>query len=180
MAVTARPCLTLTSALALSACVTAAPVVGAFVATGAQAHPAIEAFTSVCFKAGQTAAQARANMEGVAGKPLPFDLTFWDKTLEPAPGTEDHAERKCEVEFDGDHTIEAVRAVKAKMAAPPVFGTPIPTPAPYAMRGDTVFLEGRQLLRGRVAVVEIGARMDGTRTVIYVDRLPADMGHTND
>lgn len=119
-------------------------------------------------------------MESVAGRPLPFDLTFWDKTLEPAPGTEDHAERKCEVEFDGDHTIEAVRAVKTKMAKRPVFGTLIPTPAPYAMRGDTVFQQGRELLRGRVAVVEIGTRMDGTRTVIYVDRLPAHMGHGHD
>lgn len=140
----------------------------------AHAHPAIDAFTTWCFKAGQTQARAHANMERVAGTPLPFDLTFWDKTLEPAPGTPDHAERHCEVGFAGDHAQAAVTAVQAKMAMPPVFGTPIPLPAPYAAEDGTAYIEGRALLRGRVAVVHIGTR--NNRTFIAVDRLPAGMG----
>lgn len=140
----------------------------------AHAHPAIEAFTAWCFKAGQTAMRAQANMETSAGTPLPFDLTFWDTSLEPAPGTPAHAERRCEVSFDGDHADIATAAVQAKMAAPPVFGTSIPLPTPYAAEPGTAYIDGRALLWGRVAVVHIGTR--GARTFIGVDRLPAGMG----
>lgn len=143
-------------------------------AGSAQAHPAIEAFTSFCFKAGQTEARAQSNMEGLAGSPLPFTLTFWDKSLEPAPGTPDHAERRCAVDFEGANATAAVKAVQAKMATPPVFGTPIPLPAPYTAEPGTAYIEGRELLRGRVAVVHIGTR--DNRTFIAVDRLPAGMG----
>lgn len=139
-----------------------------------QAHPAIDAFTAYCFKAGQTPAQARVNMQGVAGDPLPFTLTFWDKTLEPAPGTPDHAERRCEVAFDGDHASVAVTQVQAKMATPPVFGTSIPLTPPYAPTESTAYLDARELLRDRVAVVHI--RTEGAQTLITVDRLPTGMG----
>lgn len=137
-------------------------------------HPAIDAFVSYCFKAGQTAAQARANMERLSGAPLPFTLTFWDKSLEPAPDTPDHAERRCAVSFDGDHSAASVRSVQAQMATPPVFGTPIPLPAPYQAQDGTAYIEGRELLRGRVAVVHVGQR--DAETFIMVDRLPAGMG----
>ncbi len=116
-------------------------------------------------------------MEGLTGAPLPFALSFWDKTLAPAPETPAHAERRCEVSFEGDHTATAVNVVRAKMASPPVFGTPIPLPAPYAPEAGTTMIEGRELLRKRVAVVHIGTR--GTRTFIAVDRLPAGMGVTD-
>ncbi|MBY5933845.1 hypothetical protein KUV51_12615 [Tateyamaria omphalii] len=140
----------------------------------AHAHPAIEAFNAWCFKAGQTQERARSNMEGTAGAPLLFALTFWDTSLEPTPQAPAHAERRCEVAFSGDHADAAVTAVQAKMAMPPVFGTPIPLPAPYAAEPGTAFIEGRKLLRGRVAVVHIGIR--GAQTFIGVDRLPAGMG----
>ena len=140
----------------------------------ATAHPAIDAFTTWCFKAGQTPARAAANMQQTAGTPLPFDLTFWDVSLEAAVGTPKYAERRCEVSFPGDHAQAAVIAVQAKMAQPPVFGTPIPLPEPYTAEAGTAFIEGRELLRGRVAVVHIGTR--GENTFIGVDRLPAGMG----
>ncbi|APX10431.1 hypothetical protein BWR18_00980 [Tateyamaria omphalii] len=150
-------------------------IIGLFLWSGsAMAHPAIDAFTTWCFKAGQTPARALANMQDTAGTPLPFDLTFWDTSLEPAPDAPAHAERRCEVAFDGDHVRDAVNAVQSKMATPPVFGTPIPLPAPYAAEPGTAYIEGRELLRGRVAVVHIGRR--GARTFIGVDRLPAGMG----
>lgn len=145
----------------------------------ASAHPAIDAFTSYCFKAGQTPAAAHANMEGLTGAPLPFTLTFWDKSLEPAPGTPDYAERRCEVAFDGNHTTSAVNAVQAKMATPPVFGTPIPLPRTHAPTAGTALIEGRELLRKRVAVVHIGTRNAGETTFITVDRLPAGLGLPN-
>ncbi|WP_299375191.1 hypothetical protein [uncultured Tateyamaria sp.] len=148
--------------------------------TGVQAHPAIDAFTAYCFKAGQTAAQAQANMTNIAGDPLPFVLTFWDKTLEPAPGTPEYAERKCEVVFAGNHATAALNAVRAKMATPPVFGTVIPLPETHAATPGTVMIEGRELLRQRVAVVHLGTRDAGARTFISVDRLPAGMGLRND
>ena len=141
----------------------------------ARAHPAIDAFTAYCFKAGQTPAQARANMASVAGDPLPFTLTFWDKTLDPAPNTPAHAERRCEVTFDGDHAVDAVAQVQAKMAMPPVFGTSIPLTAPYASDAGTAYIDARELLRKRVAVVHIGTR-PGPETFIRVDRLPAGLG----
>ncbi len=144
-------------------------------AGSAMANPAIDAFTVWCFKAGQTPAQARANMESVAGAPLPFTLTFWDKTLEPAPGTPDHAERRCEVAFDGDHADAAVTQVQAKMAMPPVFGTSIPLTSPFEATAGTAYIDARELLRGRVAVVHIGTRA-GPETFITVDRLPPGMG----
>lgn len=146
----------------------------AFSAPSARAHPAIDAFTAYCFKAGQTAAQARTNMQGIAGDPLPFTLTFWDKTLEPAPVAPAHAERRCEVRFDGDHADAAVAQVQAKMAMPPVFGTSIPLTPPYAAVDGTAYLDARELLRGRVAVVHIKTASD--QTVITVDRLPAGKG----
>ncbi|WP_299599544.1 hypothetical protein [uncultured Tateyamaria sp.] len=136
-------------------------------------HPAIDAFVSYCFKAGQTVERARVNMESLAGAPLPFDLTFWDKSLEPAPGTPDHAERRCAVEFQGNHAADAVAAVQAKMAEQPVFGTPISLPAPYTTEPGTAYLEGRALLRGRVAVVHVGTRQG--KTFIAVDRLPEEV-----
>ena len=60
------------------------------------------------------------------------------------------------------------------MATPPVFGTSIPLPAPYAATPGTAYIDGRALLRGRVAVVHIGTRAG--RTFVSVDRLPAGMG----
>ncbi|MEX0309945.1 MAG: hypothetical protein AB3N17_06820 [Tateyamaria sp.] len=113
-------------------------------------------------------------MESTAGTPLPFDLTFWDKSLAAAPGTPAHAERRCKVAFDGDHRNNAVAEVLTQMARPPVFGTPIPLPNPYEATAQTAFIEARELLRQRVAVVHIG-QQDG-QTFIMVDRLPAGMG----
>lgn len=138
------------------------------------AHPAIESFTTYCFKAGQTPAMARANMEGLAGAPLPFTLTFWDTTLVPEPDAPAHVERRCKVSFAGDHTADAVAAVREKMATPPVFGTPIALPAPFASGPGSALIEARELLRQRVAVVHIGQHE--ARTFIQVDRLPAGMG----
>lgn len=144
---------------------------------GAQAHPAIDAFTAFCFKAGQTPTQAHVNMVGVAGDPLPFTLTFWDKTLVSAPGTPEITERRCEVAFDGDHTDEAVRNVRAKMAAPPIFGTSIPLMPPYVATDTTAYIDARELLRKRVAIVHIGTQ--GAQTFIRVDRLSAGAGLPN-
>ncbi|WP_229801458.1 hypothetical protein [Tateyamaria omphalii] len=137
-------------------------------------HPAIDAFVSYCFKAGQTVARAQINMERVAGAPLPFELVFWDKSLEPAPGTPDHAERRCEVRFHGDHAQAAMSAVQAKMATPPIFGVAIPLPQPYGPEPGTVYIQARELLLERVAVVHIGTQ--DNQTFIAVDRLPAGMG----
>ena len=166
--------------ISLSSAVRGVCIAAAIVcAPAARANAAIDAFTSFCFKAGQTSAVAKANMQGLAGAPLPFELTFWDKSLEPAPGTPDHAERRCEVTFAGDHAANAAGAVLTKMAVPPVFGTPIPLPAPYAASDGTLYIQARQLLRKRVAVVHIGTRNNATETFIRVDRLPAGMGLPN-
>ncbi|MEM6759270.1 MAG: hypothetical protein AAF601_07295 [Pseudomonadota bacterium] len=141
-------------------------------ASGAAASPAIAAFTEWCFKAGQTASTARANMERSVGAPLPFDLTFWDISLETAADAPEQSERRCEVAFDGAHAADAIAAVVAKMAMPPVFGAPVALPKPYARSEHTDMIEARALLRGRIAVVEIGT-LPGPRTFIRVDRLPS-------
>ena len=147
-------------------CVLAAPM--------AQAHPAIKAFTSVCFNAGQTAVQARGNMERVVGRPLPFALTFWDTTLEPAADAPAVIERRCEVEWLGADTQTAIAALRAKMAQKPVFGFRIALPGTHAPLPGTALIEGRELLRGRVAVVHVGTRIRGagTHSFMAVDRLP--------
>lgn len=139
-------------------------------AAGTVAEQAIASFNAVCFKAGQTPAEARARMQARDGAPLPYDLTFWDKTLEPAPDTQPRIERRCEIRFDGLHTRAAIDALRDQMATPPVFGFEIPLPATHAPTPGTALIEGRELLRGRVAVVHVGETAG--QTFMAVDRLP--------
>ncbi|WP_300036031.1 hypothetical protein [uncultured Roseobacter sp.] len=141
------------------------------VAADSPADMAIGAFNAICFKAGQTAKEARDRMEQRAGSPLPFDLEFWDRTLEPGPADNQRIERRCQVSFDGSHTGAAITALRAQMARPPVFGFAIDLPDTHTAETGTALLEGRELLRGRVAVVHVGTR--GARTFMAVDRLPA-------
>ena len=80
-------------------------------AFGGPEEVAISSFNDWCFKAGQTEAQARANMTVDAA---PFALTFWDDSLEPRPNDAPRGvERRCEVAFDGDHTTAAITALRA-------------------------------------------------------------------
>lgn len=139
---------------------------------------AIDRFNAWCFKAGQTEAEARSNMQADTA---PFKLTFWDDTLEPAPaGAPDGVERRCEVSFSGDHTAEAITALRAQMATPPVFGSPVPLPRTHQPEPGTALIEGRKLLRGRVAVVHVGIRQDPLRTFMAVDRLYPGLGLPED
>jgi len=136
---------------------------------------AIAAFNDWCFKAGQTDSDIRDNMGKDAGTPLPFDLVFWDVSLEP----EDRdlptgVERRCEVSFDGDHTNEAITGLRKQMTTPPVFGTEIPLPDTHQPLDGTSLIEGRELLKGRVAVVHVGMR--DNQTYIAVDRLFDGLG----
>ncbi|MBM1634672.1 hypothetical protein JQV27_17600 [Sulfitobacter mediterraneus] len=144
------------------------------------AHTAIDTFNAWCFKAGQTEAQARVNM---GADDAPFALTFWDDSLEPRPtGAPDGVERRCEVAFDGDHSTAAIKALRIQMAKPPVFGTKIPLPKTHAAQDGTALIEGRELLRGRVAVVQVGTRtaQGNVQTYMGVDRLYAGLGLPKD
>lgn len=164
------------AALALTA---ASLLAGPAVAGADPAASAIEAFNQWCFKAGQTEAQARSNMTETAGDPLPFRLTFWDDSLEPRPqGAPRGVERRCEVAFPGDETEAAIAALRQQMATPPVFGHAIPLPDTHAEEPGTALIEGRELLRGRVAVVHVGTRdHDATQeTFMAVDRLYDGLG----
>ncbi len=137
-------------------------------------HPAITTFNAWCFKAGQTEVTARANMNA---QTAPFVLTFWDDSLEPRPAhAPDGVERRCEVAFEGNHTTQAITALRRQMATPPRFGTPIPLPMTHAPDESTSLMEARKLLRGRVAVVHVGTRNNGTQTFMAVDRLYAGLG----
>ena len=146
--------------------------------TPALAHgqdAAIAAFNAWCFKAGQTESSIRANMARSAGSPLPFDLVFWDVSIEPvSQDLPKGVERRCEVSFEGDHTDGAIAGLRKQMATPPVFGTVIPLPDTHQSLAGTVLIEGRELLAGRVAVVHVGTR-DG-KTFIAVDRLFDGLG----
>ncbi|MEP3053771.1 hypothetical protein [Ascidiaceihabitans sp.] len=137
---------------------------------------AIAAFTGFCFKAGQSPDQARQNMEKAVGSPLPFELTFWDSTRAPAPDAPGIIERRCEVAWPGQHTAVAIVALRSKMAEPPVFGTQTALPETHQSLSGTALIEGRALLRGRIAVVHVGTRDTAgvKQTFIAVDRLPAD------
>ncbi len=149
----------------------------ALIATTATARePAITAFTAACFNKGFTQQRITQTMERAIGGPLSFDLTFWDKTLAPAPGTSDFQERRCEVAFAGNHTKSAIDALREKMATPPIFGHKIPLPATHSAKLGTALIEGRELLRGRMAVIQVGTRstQTGIETYIIVDRLPAN------
>lgn len=142
---------------------------------------AITAFNSWCFKAGQTAGDIRANMGRGASLPLPFDLTFWDVSLEPeAADLPEGIERRCEVGFAGDHTQQAIAALRVQMATPPVFGKTIPLPRTHAVIDGTKLIEGRELLKGRVAVVHVGLRGTSAApaTFMVVDRLYSGLGLT--
>lgn len=142
----------------------------------ASSDTAIAAFNDGCFKAGQTEAQARANMNADTAD---FTLTFWDDSLQPRPkDAPEGVERRCDVAFDGDHTDAAIAAMRAQMATPPVFGTRIPLPDTHAPLPGTALIEGRELLRGRVAVVHVGLRgsSDEPQTFMTVDRLYDGLG----
>lgn len=145
-------------------------------AFGGPEEVAISSFNDWCFMAGQTEAQARANM---AVDEAPFALTFWDDSLEPRPDNAPHGvERRCEVAFDGDHTAAAITALRAQMATPPVFGDAIPLPDTHSAAPGTALIEGRELLRGRVAVVHVGTRSANAamQTFMAVDRLYDGLG----
>jgi len=147
-------------------------IVGLSAAADISQNPAITIFNKWCFKAGQTEAQARANMNA---DDAPFILTFWDDSLEPRPAdAPDGVERRCELTFVGDHTGRAIEELRVQMATPPVFGTPIPLPQTHRPAPGTALIEGRELLRGRVAVVHVGLR-DGD-TFMAVDRLYSGLG----
>ena len=136
---------------------------------------ALAAFNAWCFKAGQTADGIRTRMEQDTSSPLPFDLIFWDLSIEPT--TDDvpaGGERRCEVSFSGNHTQQAVQALRKQMATPPVFGAVIPLPTTHTAEPGTVLIEGRELLRGRVAVVHVGQR--NNQTFLAVDRLFDGLG----
>ncbi len=139
---------------------------------------AITAFNAWCFQAGQTESQITSNMERDVGAPLPFDLTFWDVSLEPSDDNlPAGVERRCEVAFDGDHTDAAIDALCVQMATPPIFGTAIALPSTHAPLPGTALIEGRELLRGRVAVVHVGRR--DAKTFMAVDRLFDGLGIAN-
>ena len=160
----------------LTVTLTAHLAAGPVLASGNEAKLAITTFNQWCFKAGQTEAQARDNMS--AGT-APFTLTFWDDSLEPRPADAQRSvERRCEVAFDGDHTAAAIEALRIQMATPPVFGTPIPLPDTHAVTPGTTLIEGRELLRGRVAVVHVGLRNAPHAPVTFmaVDRLFDGLG----
>ena len=143
----------------------------------ADTNPAITAFNTWCFKAGQTEAQARANMKADS---TPFSLTFWDDSLEPRPADAPRGvERRCEVAFKGDHSASAISEVRAHMAKPPIFGSEISLPDTHQSTATTMLIEGRELLRGRVAVVHVGTRLasSGVTTFMTVDRLYDGLGH---
>jgi hypothetical protein len=142
----------------------------------ASSDVAIAAFNEWCFKAGQTETQARANMNADTAD---FTLTFWDDSLEPRPADAPRGvERRCDVAFDGNQTDAAIAALRTQMATPPVFGTEIPLPDTHAPLPGTALIEGRELLRGRVAVVHVGLRQtsDATETFMTVDRLYDGLG----
>jgi hypothetical protein len=140
------------------------------------AETAIEAFNGWCFKAGQTEADARRNMQVDTAD---FTLTFWDDSLEPRPAdAPEGVERRCEVLFDGEHTAAAIEALRRQMQTPPRFGHEIPLPQTHSAGEGTALIEGRELLRGRVAVVHVGTRGTGNdiRTFMAVDRLYDGLG----
>lgn len=152
------------------------PLAFAISAQTATANPAITAFNTWCFKAGQTETQARANMNADAAS---FTLTFWDDSLEPRPAdAPDGVERRCEAAFDGDHTTSAITAMRTQMTTPPVFGAKIPLPDTHQPTNGTALIEGRELLRGRVAVVHVGTRKTDIKnqTFMAVDRLYDGLG----
>ena len=154
----------------VSAVATALLSAAAFADT--QPHVAVSTFNKWCFKAGQTESQARANMDA---NDAAFTLTFWDDSLAPRPAdAPEGIERRCMIAFDGNHTRDATEALHKKMATPPVFGTAIPLPETHAVTDTTTYIEGRELLKRRVAVVHIG-RNNG-RTFMAVDRLYAGLG----
>lgn len=140
------------------------------------ADTAIAAFNTWCFKAGQTEAQARTNMKADHSD---FALTFWDDSIEPRPADAPvGVERRCEIVFDGNHTDAAITALRTQMATPPKFGTPIALPNTHAAKAGTALIQGRELLRGRVAVVHVGIRdtTNSTVTFMAVDRLYDGLG----
>lgn len=151
---------------------------GATMTEAQVADLAIGAFADTCTIRGMTADRAETRMRDFVaereGAGLPFNLSFYDVTLEPTdlsvtPGTD----RRCEVSFSGDYAPRAARALVDLMQQPPVFGQPIPLPITHTPVEGTYFIEGRQLNPRVAAVVHVGTRrtIAGTETFMNVERL---------
>ncbi len=133
--------------ITIAAGVALAMPVAAHATTGTVADIAILTFNASCSKAGQTTDSMRTNMERTTASPLPFDLTFWDVSLEPVSFDPPlGVERRCEVVFDGNHTGQAIDALRIQMATAPVLGFKIDTPATHKVMPEIALIEGRELL----------------------------------
>lgn len=140
---------------------------------------AMGAFADTCTIRGMTAERAEARMlDYVAengGMGLPFELEFYDITIEPTdlPVTAG-TDRRCAVRFPGNHARDASMALIQMMERPPVFGVSIPTPITHSAMHGTFFIEGRQLNPNVAAVVHVGLSetdQGEVETFVYVERL---------
>ena len=167
--------------LAVSLGLFATPLMtSAAVADTKLAETAITAFAKICTQPRQKLYRVMKRMEQHAEEAgyqtLPFDVIFYDTTLENArfevtSGTN----RKCQVRFDGDHTDKAVKAVLEFVERAHFgFESRIPKSHRNARVAGTELFIARRLQSGPKAVLHVGTVNGprGVQTFIDVERLP--------
>ncbi|MEM7242388.1 MAG: hypothetical protein AAF429_09400 [Pseudomonadota bacterium] len=144
------------------------------------ADTAISAFAKYCTQPRQKLYRIMLRMERHAKEAgyasLPFDVEFYDTTLERAtipitPGTN----RRCVVTFDGSYAQQAKNAVLAFVERAKFgFETDIPKTHSDARVSGTELFIARRLQSGPKAVLHVGTSRgaNGVQTFINVERLP--------
>ena len=136
---------------------------------------AIAGFAGNCFSPFLTADKAakRLAIHGVRTEFYDLD-PFSNVAPSPVTGRAANAgtDRRCEVAFDGDHTVQAAKAAVDALQDQGIV-TPATVPAFYVATEGTELLAARQLNPRRVAVVHVGTRQgpDGIETFMTVERL---------
>ncbi|NNE87017.1 MAG: succinyl-CoA synthetase subunit beta [Silicimonas sp.] len=139
------------------------------------ARAGIQAFVANCFSPFLTGDKARDVFNYANIRYEFYDLTPFSN-VDPSPvmgrpatpGTD----RRCEVAFNGDYSMEASTAVFAQLRAEGITA-PAEVPDTYQPTEGTMLLAARQLNPRRVAVVHVGTRARGseTETFMFVERL---------
>jgi len=144
-------------------------------ATAQTAQAAIAAFSQHCFSPYLTAKTAETVLSGPGTRYDFYDLRpFSVAAVSPAtrrsatPGTD----RRCEVAFDGEHTVAAIGSVTDALEREGIL-TEAEMPEGFEETPGTALLAARQLNPQRIAVVHVGTRdgPNGVETFISVERL---------
>lgn len=140
-----------------------------------RAIAASRSFANNCFNPLMTAGRADQVLAAEGVRVDFYDLDpFSNAAPSPATGraVTRGSDRRCEVAFDGEHSVLAASAAVAGLAREGITRE-APLPDRYTPLRGTALLAARQLNPRRIAVVHVGTRPgpNGVETFLFVERL---------